>query len=160
MSKKLLCLTQVITKPSEEGQKRIDAALERRKNGGEKTNEDGYTAEWFRDMNLPVPEDLLESEEDDDIDEEGYMFIPNEELEYVFLDMILSLDDFSSATKNEDIGSTVITKEGVSYHVQEEVEDIFGIIYITTQTWKERVIENWKYKIKNIFKKKEKDLIL
>lgn len=138
---KLLYLNSVITVPSEKGEKRIAQA----KKGGVKTDENGKNADWYEDMGLKIPEHLLQN---DDVDQDGMIFLKDDEFEFDFVDCIVRLDDFSTCIDNQEIGSIIYLKDGSDIWVEETCEEIFYYITLITrsklQIFKDNVSHFWR----------------
>lgn len=146
---KCIFLTGVSTVANEKGLKKIEEL----KNGD---NEEGLPRRWYTDQNLKPPKDARE----EGIDEDGFVELAEDEVEYVHTDIILERSDFSSAEDgvNEEL-TTVITKSAVIYKVLEDTNDIFEQIYILDSNIFERIWDDIKWRVKR-FNNKEKDLIL
>ena len=142
---KRLYLTAVITVPSEEGQKRIDEALEKESSGIQKVFRDDYGRSRgdYEEMNMRIPSYFDEEEAEfyknspkSEISEDGYMTLPPEELDYAFLDFVLPMREFVSATDTLEFGSLVKEQDGTTTHVQETAEEInFYIDYLNRSKW-------------------------
>lgn len=142
---KKLYLTAVITVPSEEGQKRIDEALEKENAGIFQVFQDehGYTREFYENVAGKVPKHFEEEEKEfyknntnSEITEDGQIFLKNEELEYEFLDYLVPLKNIIDITDVQEIGSIITLKNGMAVHVEETVEEInFYIDYINRNFW-------------------------
>jgi len=150
---KLLYLTSVIIVPSQAGEEKIERALN--KKTGEKRDDYNRNAEWYQDMNLPVPDHLLE--EDSDMDSDGNIFLREEEMEWDFMDCIINLKNFQTAIDNQQIGCVVYTQQGDEIHVSETVEEVFSYINYLTRPWNERVVDfikNKWWRIRYFWRKK------
>ena len=156
---KRLYLTAVVTVPSEEGQKRIDEALEKESSGIQKVFRDDYGRSRgdYEEMNLRIPSYFDEEEKEfykvnpkSEITEDGEMFLENHELEYEFLDYLVPLKNIIDVTDTQEIGSIIILKNGMSVHVEETVEHINFMIYMLTMSWWDRL----KFRFSNFFAKK------
>ena len=144
---KRLYLTAVVTVPSEEGQKRIDEALEKESTGIQNLfkDEKGRTrSDWETILgDEKVPDWFAEEEAEfysknpsSEIDENGYMSLNPEEIDYAFLDFILPLREFVSVTDTLEFGSLVKEQDGTITHVQETAEEInFYIDYLNRNKW-------------------------
>lgn len=144
---KLLFLTAITTIPTEEGQKRIEKAVKKNRNsdGGEDFAKPGTSA-WFRQMNITPPSDL--EEEDDEIDEQGFMQLPLEEIDYEFSDLVIPLKQISACEENPLIGSQLFTKSGEVFHIEETPEQLFQYITVITRPWYQKLLDWIKIKLK------------
>lgn len=158
MSKvKLLVLTSVTTEINEKGQKKLDKVNKKQVSFDEDNPPEG-TVEWFRKLGIKPPKDL---EEDTPIvDKNGMMELEEDEVEYIHNEVIIDRSDFSTAIDTSDGLTTVYTKSGVIIDVIEDTDDIYAQIFLLDQSWFDKNWEDLKWRIKKIFKKKEKDLIL
>ena len=158
---KRLYLTVVVTVPSEEGQKRIDEALEKRNLGIQnifKDEKGRSRADWETILGDDKVPDWFEQEEKEfyknnpssEINENDEMFLENHELEYEFLDYLVPLKNIIDVTDTQEIGSIIILKNGMSVHVEETVEHINFMIYMLTMSWWDRL----KFRFSNFFAKK------
>ena len=158
---KRLYLTAVVTVPSEEGQKRIDEALEKRNLGVQnifKDEKGRSRADWETILGDDKVPDWFEQEEKEfyknnpssEINENDEMFLENHELEYEFLDYLVPLKNIIDVTDTQEIGSIIILKNGMSVHVEETVEHINFMIYMLTMSWWDRL----KFRFSNFFAKK------
>ena len=158
---KRLYLTAVVIVPSEEGQKRIDEALEKRNLGIQnifKDEKGRSRADWETILGDDKVPDWFEQEEKEfyknnpssEINENDEMFLENHELEYEFLDYLVPLKNIIDVTDTQEIGSIIILKNGMSVHVEETVEHINFMIYMLTMSWWDRL----KFRFSNFFAKK------
>ena len=158
---KRLYLTAVVTVPPEEGQKRIDEALEKRNLGIQnifKDEKGRSRADWETILGDDKVPDWFEQEEKEfyknnpssEINENDEMFLENHELEYEFLDYLVPLKNIIDVTDTQEIGSIIILKNGMSVHVEETVEHINFMIYMLTMSWWDRL----KFRFSNFFAKK------
>jgi len=159
---KRLYLTAVVTVPSEEGQKRIDEALEKQNLPSSQSvfrDEKGRSrADWETILGDEKVPDWFAQEEDEfyktnpssEIDDDGNMYLKPEELEYEFLDYLVPLKNIIDVTDTQEIGSIIILKNGMPVHVEETVEHINFMIYMLTMSWWDRL----KFRFSNFFAKK------
>ena len=147
---KILYLTTVDTVPSQEGEEKIERALQKQKSGEEKRDDYGRTKNWYIENEFKVPEHFFEDEESE-IDEDGNIHLLPEEMEYSFSDYILRLDYFLDATDDEEIGSIVSTTTGKYIHVEETAEQINLYISYLNLSWFERL----KISVSNLFSRKK-----
>lgn len=166
---KKLYLTAVITVPSEEGQKRIDEALEKQNFSMIQEvfrDEHGHTREFYEDVAGKVPKGFAEAEKEfynttqvSEISEDGYMTLAPEEIDYAFLDFVLPLREFVSVTDTLEFGSLVKETDGTITHVQETAEEInFYIDYLNRSKWQvlKDDFNSFFRRIKYRFKNKKK----
>ena len=156
---KRLYLTAVVTVPSEEGQKRIDEALEKQNFSMIQEvfkDEHGHTREFYEDISAKLPNGFVEAEKEfyknsssSEINENGFIELAHEELEYEFLDYLVPLKNIIDVTDTQEIGSIIILKNGMSVHVEETVEHINFMIYMLTMSWWDRL----KFRFSNFFAK-------
>ena len=156
---KRLYLTVVAVVPSEEGQKRIDKALENKDIDFIEDvfrDEHGHTREFYQDVAGKVPEGFSEDEKEfyknrtsSGINENGEIFLEKEELEYEFYDYLLPIKNIIDITDNPEIGSTIILKNGMSVNVSETVEDINTYLYVLEMSWFDKL----KAYVSNLFNK-------
>ena len=157
---KRLYLTAVVTVPSEEGQKRIDEALEKQNLSMIQEvfkDEHGHTREFYEDISAKLPNGFVEAEKEfyskspsSEIDDDGNMYLNPEELEYEFLDYLVPLKNIIDVTDTQEIGSIIILKNGMSVHVEETVEHINFMIYMLTMSWWDK----FKIRFSNLFARK------
>ena len=156
---KRLYLTAAITVPSEEGQKRIDEAIQKENVSSFVQevfrDEHGHTREFYEDVAGKVPKGFAEAEKEfynntqqSEIDEDGLMFLKPEELEYQFVDYLVPLKKIVDITDTLEFGSIVILENGTSVHVEESAEEINYIIYLLTRSswdkFKDSIISFWR----------------
>ena len=159
---KRLYLTAVVTVPSEEGQKRIDEALEKQNLSMIQEvfkDEHGRTREFYEDISAKLPNGFVEAEKEfyknsssSEINENGFIELAHEELEYEFLDYLVPLKNIIDVTDTQEIGSIIILKNGMSVHVEETVEHINFMIYMLNMSWWDRL----KFRFSNFFTRKNK----
>jgi hypothetical protein len=113
---KKLQLTLFSKVPNEKGIAKINKA----NSSKPITDEHGHDAEWYRDLNLPVPKEL---EEDGLVDGDGYINLEEDDLDVTMSLLLINLDDFSSAVDDEEY-THVYTKSGVKFDVHETVFEI------------------------------------
>lgn len=155
---KVMFLTSILLVPNNEGEAKIEKVISKKRGSGEPRDSNGNTAEWYRDMNLRVPKELLDLEEDEDnIDEDGNIFLQEHEMEYDFVDSLLVLSEFQSCVDNQRIGSVVYLKDGSEMHVEETAEEILYYIGYLTRPWNVRLADYFKnlwFKLKHFRRKK------
>lgn len=155
---KRLYLTAVIAIPSEDGQKRIDEALEKQNSTLIEEvfrDEHGHTREFYEDVTGKVPKGFSEAEKEfynrievKEIDDEGFISLSVEEIEYVLVDCLIPLSELSDVIDNQDIGSTILKKDGTTIHVKETVKEIDNSIYLISRS----KYQIFKDNIKNLLK--------
>jgi len=141
---KRLYLTAVLTVPSEEGQKRIDEALEKQNSIiSQETvyrDEDGKSREDWEDiLSGKVPPGFADAEKEfynnntqiSEIDENGYMQLDIEEIDYLFLDYLLPINQIVDIIDNQEFGSMITLKDSATIHVKEPVEVINYLIELS-----------------------------
>jgi len=144
---KLLFLTAVTTIPTEEGQKRIQKAVKKNRNSdGDEDFAKPGTSAWFKSMNITPPSDL-EEDETEEIDENGYMLLPEDEVEYEFNDLIIDLEEFQSCVETSMISSILTTKSGDIYEIEETPEMIYYMIHMISRPWYQKLTD-WVKEIK------------
>jgi len=143
---KLLYLTALNAVPTEEGQKRIEKAVKKNKNVDEDNAVQG-SAQWYRNLGVAVPKDL-EDEEADEIDEDGMMQLPLEEIDYEFSDLLIPLKEFSACEEHPLIGSHLFTKAGEIFHIEETPEQLFQYITVISRPRYQKLIDWIKIKLK------------
>ena len=128
---RLLVLTEVVEAINDKGQERIDKALSKSKNTEDSTS-GVINKQWFLDQGLKVPPEY-ENEEEPEIDENGYISLKKEELEYLYFEMIVDLKQFSHATDLEDFGALLYLKDGSTIRVDEDTDEIYEQIQFLTE---------------------------
>lgn len=160
---KRLYLTAVVTVPSEEGQKRIDEALEKRNLGIQnifKDEKGRSRADWETILGDDKVPDWFEQEEKDyyknnpssEINENDEIFLENHELEYDFVDYLLPLKNFFDMRDAPEIGSYIKTVDGEIVHVEQTVEEINLYLTMLELSWWEK----FKIRFSNLFERKNK----
>lgn len=133
---KSLILTTVNKVPNEKGKEKID-----RVNNPPELEEDYKSLEWYEDMGLKPPKEILLSE--DDVDEDGFINLMEDEVEDVLSVLLLPFDNFGCAEQGEEL-TTVYTKSGEVFTVVEGIEEIYGTILYQNMSWWQKM----KYKLK------------
>lgn len=147
---KLLYLTTVVPFANEKGQERIDKALKKSK---EDDDEPGYLSKkWYTSQNLRPPPDL-EDEGDDEITDDGYMFLDESELDYEFLDILIPLNQFAGCEENSLIGSQLYTKSGEVFHIEETPEQLLYYINFLNRNWAEKIKDRVQIEINKLINK-------
>ena len=159
---KILYLNNVITIPSEEGQKRINKALEDHGSSGLEEvyrDEHGHTREFYEDVAGKVPRGFAQEEKDfykikmsSGINEDGTILLMEDEVDYDAKPCIINLEDFSTAIDNESIGSVIYLKDGSEIWVVESSYEIGEYIEHLHRSFWQKFVEAFKFyyrKIKN-----------
>jgi hypothetical protein len=133
---KVLLLTTVNKVPNEKGKEKIN-----RVNNPPELEEDYKPLEWYEDMGLKPPKEILLS--DDDVDEEGFINLKEDEVEDALSVLLLPFDNFGCAEQGEEL-TTVYTKSGEVFTVVEGIEEIYGTILYQNMPWWQKM----KYKLK------------
>lgn len=151
---KILVLTKVETRPNEVGQKRIDDAVEKEKNGDNgDSGEQGFSRQWYIDQNLRPPAGIPNESE---ISEDGLIFLQPDELEEVSFGMLLDLASFDTCEDDDMDGSLITLKNRRTFSVLEDTEQVYAQIYVLNETWWERLQDRIQIFI-NKFKQAPKD---
>jgi len=156
---KVLYLSKVIRFPNELGEATIEKAI--KKSNGNTDNRDMYgrDAEYYRKLNLPVPEHLLESENEvPEISENGKIFLPVEQLDFEFLDFILPLKHFFSAEDTLELSCIVKDTLGKKHHVAQMAEEIYSYIVFINRPWYVKIADYIRFYWNKIFGKKELEI--
>lgn len=155
---KLLVLTEVLTDVNDKGKKRIDEALAKKNNRDDEAKSGVINKKWFEEQGLPVPPQYQDEKEEPEIGEDGFIDLEDDELEYVYFDLIVDLKQFIRAHDLEDFGSLVYFKDGGVVRVEEDTDEIFGQIrYLTHKPSVLEKITDW---LKEKFRNKKNDLTL
>mgnify|MGYP006943701127 FL=1 len=133
MKIKTILLNAIVTVPSEEGQKKIDEALERENLGVTQVfrDEHGHTREFYEDVAGKVPKHFEQEEKEfyknnagSEIDEDGNILLKEFELEELTVPTFIPLDNIDSFVATLEGTTRIYTKNGIAYDV---VEDVFEI---------------------------------
>jgi hypothetical protein len=146
---KLLYLNSVITVTNQKGEEKVKKAL----SGNVKKDESSLPKSWYTEQNLKPPIDVEDDELE--VDENGMIFLQEDEFDYDFVDCVLRLDDFSSCVDNEKIGSVVYTRDGDEMWVEQTSEEIYAYITVLTRHWTTVLADNIIYYF-NFFRRKNK----
>lgn len=171
MKIKTILLNTIITVPSEEGQKKIDEALERDISGAHQVfrDEHGHTREFYEDVAGKVPKHFEQEEKEfyknspgSKIDEEGNIFLQESELEELTVPVFIPLDNIASFVATIEGTTRVYTKDNIAYDVVEDVFEIDSYIELLSMSWFDKQLaffQSFLRRIKNkITGKKEIDL--
>lgn len=134
--KKCIFITEVITILNEAGEKKLKEATSE----AVLKDENGYTAEWFEDMGLPVPDNLKDTRPE--IDENGFMELAPDELTYDFQNRFIDITDLLTVVEADEFGTVLEFKNGLSYWAEEDLFEIYARIYVTQMSWFERIKES------------------
>ncbi|WP_396180291.1 hypothetical protein [Flavobacterium sp.] len=161
MKIKTILLNALITVPSEEGQKKIDDALEKEILGtfGVFKDEHGHTREFYEDVAGKVPKHFEEEEREfyknnssSKIDEDGNIFLQESEIEELTVPMFIPLDNIDSFVATLDGTTRVYTKSGIVYNVAEDVFEIDSYIELLSMSWWEKL----KLSFQSFLRRKQK----
>ena len=134
---KTLILTTVNKVPNERGLEKINRV--------NNPPEDYKSLEWYEDMGLKPPKEILLLE--DDVDEDGFINLMEDEVEDSLSVLLLPFDNFGCAEQGEEL-TTVYAKSGEVFTVVEGIEEIYGLIRYQNTPWIKRIY----YKIKSKWK--------
>ena len=158
---KRLYLTAVVTVPSEEGQKRIDEALEKQNLSMIQEvfkDEHGHTREFCEGISAKLPNGFVEAEKEfysttqsSEIDENGFMNLLPEELEFDFIDYLVPLKNVFDVTDAPEIGSYLELTSGKVVHVEQTVEEINLYLTMLELSWWDK----FKIRFSNLFARKK-----
>lgn len=95
--------------------------IEKFTNATEKTI-DGKNREWFEEMNIKVPDELLE-EDEYEIDAEGNLILDEEHFKEEKAKVTIPLKNIDSFMQDGE-NTLLYTKSGMYYNVAETVEEI------------------------------------
>ena len=166
---KILYLNNVITIPSEEGQKRINKALEDHGSSGLEEvyrDEHGHTREFYEDVAGKVPRGFAQEEKDfykikmsSGINEDGTILLMEDEVDYDAKPCIINLEDFSTVIDNENIGSVIYLKDGSEIWVMESSYEIGEYIEHLHKNLLQKLIEQIKIKLYQLKHRKLKQRV-
>lgn len=137
---KILILTTVNKVPNEKGKEKINRA-----NNPPELDEDYKSLEWYEDMGLKPPKELLLS--NGDVDEYGFINLTEDEVEDSLSVLLLPFDNFGCAEQGEEL-TTVYTKSGEVFTVVEGIEEIYGTILYQNMPWWQKMYYNLKSRLK------------
>lgn len=141
---KTILLNTIVTIPSEEGQKKIDDALERESSSIQKVFRDDYgrSREDYEEMNLRLPRYFDEEEKEfyknntgSEIDEDGNILLQESELEELTVPTFIPLDNIDSFVATLEGTTRIYTKNGIAYDVVEDVFEIDSYIELLSMNW-------------------------
>ena len=171
MKIKTILLNAIVTVPSEEGQKKIDEALERENLGVTQVfrDEHGHTREFYEDVAGKVPNHFEQEEKEfyknnqgSEIDIDGNILLQESELEELTVPTFIPLDNIDSFVATLEGTTRIYTKNGIAYDVVEDVFEIDSYIELLSMSWVEKQLayfQSFLRRIKNkITGKKEIDL--
>lgn len=136
---KRLYLTAIVKEPNEKGQEIIDNAI--------KPKEGGLSKQWYIEQNLTPPSDIDDTPE---IDENGLIFLEEQYLQTINLDVTIPLKNIDSYASAQEGGSIIYTKANVFYHVAEEVDEIDFYIDFISRSWFQKIKDYINYQIDKI----------
>jgi hypothetical protein len=134
--KNYMFFTEIDTILNEAGEKKLKEAT----SGVEPKDENGYTREWFEEMNIPVPDHLLNNRPE--IDEDGYINLSPDELTYDFKNRLIDMTDFFTAVEADEFGTLLQFHSGREYWVEEDIFEVYARIYVSQMNWFERFKES------------------
>ncbi len=156
----VLFLSAVTKIPNEAGEATIEKALKRSRGIDGKDEELGI--DWYLENNLRPPPHLVDDAAPE-INENGTIFLPEDQLDFEFLDFVLPMSSFFSAKDTLDFGCIVRDTLGKKHHVAQMAEEIYDYIYFINRPWHQKIKDWLRYKWNNFFSKKEsegKDIII
>lgn len=116
---KLLKLTKIGKAVNEKGRQKIDMILDKEKGINNSSGE--LPRSWYTDQNLIPPIGLEDT--DDEIDEEGYINLSEEEMEDTYSRVVLNYEDFGMVVDGDEY-STVYTKSGMFVEIYESAKEV------------------------------------
>ena len=161
MKIKTILLNAIVTVPSEEGQKKIDDALERENLGIAQVfkDEHGHTREFYEDVAGKVPRHFEEEEKEfyknnsgSEIDIDGNILLQESELEELTVPTFIPLDNIDSFVATIEGTTRIYTKNGIAYDVVEDVFEIDSYIDLLNMSWFEKQLaffQSFSRRIKN-----------
>lgn len=144
--KNYIFFTEVITILNEVGEKKLKKAT----STSQPKDENGFTAEWYEDMGLPIPDSLVDDRPE--IDEEGFMKLEEGEFTYDFQNRFIDMKGFSGAVEADEFGTVIEFYDGRSYWIEEDLFEVYTRIYLSQMNWFEKIKEsvfNFFREIKN-----------
>ena len=125
---KLVKVKVIVVVPNEKGREKII-----RLNGegfGEdepKKDSEGRTAQWYEDVGLSVPDELLNisTENLDEFNLDGTIPLEDDEIDILEQDAFFNADCFISCVANNDLGSTIYMIEDNTMTVKETPTTIY-----------------------------------
>lgn len=141
-----LFLTAIKRVLNEDAQKRLDA-FDDEDYDEEPRDEHGRTAEFYTDLNLPIPESLKNKQSD------FIKFDLEKDYDTYEIDVIVNMNDFVMVVDDEEFGSTVYLSNGNNIQILEDSADINAQIWWNTRSRWQR-FKDWVEGIYNIIKKK------
>ena len=143
---KRLFLTAIKRVLNEDAQKRLDA-FDDEDYDEEPRDEHGRTAEFYTDLNLPIPESLKNKQSD------FIKFDLEKDYDTYEIDVTVNMDDFVMVVDNEEFGSVLYLSNGSSIEIIEDSADINAQIWWNTRSRWQR-FRDWAEGVYNIIKKK------
>jgi len=149
MKIKTILLNAIVTVPSEEGQKKIDEALERENLGVTQVfrDEHGHTREFYEDVAGKVPKHFEQEEKEfyknnqcSEIDIDGNILLKEFELEELTVPTFIPLDNIDSFVATLEGTTRIYTKNGIAYDVVEDVFEIDSYIELLSMNWFDKQI--------------------
>jgi hypothetical protein len=158
---KTILLHALITVPSEEGQKKIDDALERDITGNREVFRDdhGRSREDYEEMNIKIPKYFDEDEKEfyknnptSEIDIDGNIVLQESEVEEVTVPVFIPTDNIASFVATMEGTTRVYTKTNVAYDVVEDVFEIDSYLEYLNMSWWEKL----KLSFQSFLRRKQK----
>lgn len=119
----IIRINSTILTPTEKGQKKLDELNS--KSYGQKVDENGRSAEWYENLGMSVPEELIESEPED---MEVYLTLKDGELSTSYSDTCFNTDYLIAIVDNQDQGSTVYLDGDIEILAKETEAEINELI--------------------------------
>ncbi len=164
MRLKTILLNTLITIPSEEGQKRIDEALEKDISGVRDVFRDdhGRSREDYEEMNIKIPKYFDDDEKEfyknnpsSEIDNNGNILLQESEIEELTVPVFIPIDNIDSFVATLEGTTRIYTKNGIAYDVVEDVFEIDSYIDLLNMSWIEKQLAFFQSFLRRIKNKKE-----
>lgn len=140
MSKKQYIFLDAVSKfLNESGEEKIKEFNNSRDEENEPISGNGKPRSWFENMNLPIPQDILDKEKL--MNEEYELTLTPEDYEFELDDSILDIDCIEFIVDTED-GGKIFTKAGNFITVDQLTDEIYAQIHYVQRNWRERTIDN------------------
>ena len=91
-----------------------------------------------------------------DIDEDGRVWLEDEDLEMVYLSVVIPLDLYAGAKDDVERGTAVYTTGGKTHRVLESADEVANYAEMLDLHWLQREYIYYKAKIKNYLTKQQK----
>lgn len=119
--------TVMLIKPNEAGMERIKNEMLEGISPEKPTDENGQDAEWYRNLGLPVPEELNSSPKSTILSVD--LELDDDEVDITYKDAVIDISEFAFIEQNEKFGCTLYTKNGYELIVKETIEEIIERVY-------------------------------